>query len=202
VTQAILIIAAFLVFFGYSILFETLWNGQTPGKRTFNLRVIRDGGYAITFYAAATRNLVRIADFLPLAYTAGALSVFFHPHYKRFGDLVAGTVVVKERELGNVWQVGLRAPKGAAGQTPRLPDTVNDPVKVLTTDEIAVLRRFALRRWEMTADDAERVGYRLIVPLVGRLNLTFIPGVAPRYADLVTVLVADIDSKIGQDDLF
>jgi uncharacterized RDD family membrane protein YckC len=203
VVLALMIIGGFLLVFGYFIFFETLWNGQTPGKRAFHLRVIRDGGYPITFAAAATRNLVRIADFLPVSYAAGALSTFFHPQYKRLGDMAAGTVVVKERELGNVWQLGIRAPKSVGGQgTPKLPETVNDPVQVLDPQEIAVLRRFALRRWEMTADDAERVAYRLIVPMVGRLNLTFLPGVAPRYADLVTVMVADIDTKIGQDELF
>ena len=78
-------------------LFETIWNGQTPGKRAFGLRVVRDGGYPITFYASAIRNLIRIADFLPFGFAAGALTIFLQSEYKRLGDLVAGTIVIKER---------------------------------------------------------------------------------------------------------
>ena len=52
-----------------------------------------------------------------------------------------------------------------------------------------------MRRWQMLPDDSERLAYRLIVPLVGRLNLTFVPGAAPRYADLVSVLVAAADAR-------
>ena len=65
----------------------------------------------------------------------------------------------------------------------------------LTPDELSLLRRYALRRWEMTSDDSERLAYRLIVPLVSRLNLTFLPGVPPRYADLASVLVQAADAR-------
>ena len=39
-TLAILILVIFLIFASYFILFEWLWNGQTPGKRLLKLRVI------------------------------------------------------------------------------------------------------------------------------------------------------------------
>ncbi len=203
--QPLLILFGFAVLFGYSIFFETFWNGQTPGKRFFGLRVLRDGGFPVDFYSVATRNLMRIADFLPVAFAAGALAVFFHREYKRLGDMVAGTVVVKEREVGSVGLFpSLRAKTDgtAAAAAPRLPDGVRDPLEVLTRPEIDVLRRFSLRRWEMTPDDAERLAYRLIVPMVGRLNITFLPGVAPRYADLVTVLVSDLDARLSDVEYF
>ncbi len=190
------VIAVFLIWFGYFILFETIWNGQTPGKKAFGLRVVRDGGYPINVFSAAARNLIRIADFVPVAYGVGALAVFFHPQYKRLGDLAAGTLVVKERAAGSL---------GAGSYVPRattqnavsgmLPPTVRHPSDVLSADELALLRRFALRRWEMTPDDSERLAYRLVVPLVERLNLTFVPGAPPRYADLVSVLVAAADAR-------
>jgi uncharacterized RDD family membrane protein YckC len=68
--RAFVALYAFLVWFGYFILFESLWNGQTPGKRAFHLRVMRDGGYPVNFFAVAARNLTRIADFMPLFYLA------------------------------------------------------------------------------------------------------------------------------------
>lgn len=189
------IIAGFLLLVGYFILFETIWNGQTPGKRMFRLRVVRDGGYPINVFASATRNLIRIADFLPASYGIGALTVFFNPQYKRLGDMVAGTLVVKEKDANALAYMPTKRGRNTVAVPGRLPDDVKHPSEVLTPDEIALLRRFALRRWEMTPDDSERLAYRLVVPLIPRLGLTFVPGVAPRYADLVTVLAAATDAR-------
>src|ERR1700755_3443598 len=62
---AILIVAFFLIIAGYFIFFESFWHGQTPGKRLLKLRVIREDGRPITFWEAAARNLLRIADMMP-----------------------------------------------------------------------------------------------------------------------------------------
>ena len=64
--MAFALIAGFLVLWGYYIYFETVWNGQTPGKRQLGLRVIRDGGYPINIYAAIVRNLLRVMDGMAL----------------------------------------------------------------------------------------------------------------------------------------
>ena len=89
----VLALASFLAWNGYFILFEGLRRGQTPGKRMAGIRVVMDTGHAVTFGAAAVRNLLRVADFLPPPYLIGVLLVAFHPRAKRLGDIVAGTVV-------------------------------------------------------------------------------------------------------------
>src|SRR5688500_12590540 len=91
------ILLLFGLFWGYYIWFETRWSGQTPGKRLMRLRVIKDGGYPIDFRAAVIRNLMRYVDFLPWGYAIGITSIFFSRDYKRLGDFVAGTLVVRER---------------------------------------------------------------------------------------------------------
>src|SRR5437879_3560158 len=68
---------AFLIFFGYFTDFELLVSGRTPGKRVVGLRVVRDGGYTIDFYASLVRNLVRLVDMLPATYVVGIISIFF-----------------------------------------------------------------------------------------------------------------------------
>jgi uncharacterized RDD family membrane protein YckC len=90
-------VVAFLLEWGYGCFFETLWSGQTPGKRAFHLRVIKTEGYAIGFHEAVIRNLLRAADFAPLFYAAGFLTAISNPRLQRIGDLVAGTMVVRER---------------------------------------------------------------------------------------------------------
>lgn len=72
-----LIVAGFMIFFGYFIFFETIWSGQTPGKRWMKLRVIQEDGRPINFFAALTRNLIRFADMIiPPFYSVGIISVF------------------------------------------------------------------------------------------------------------------------------
>ncbi|MFN2456518.1 MAG: RDD family protein, partial [Pyrinomonadaceae bacterium] len=97
-TIAVLIIAVFLIFAGYFIFFEWLWNGQTPGKRLLKLRVIREDGRPITLWEALARILLRIFDAVPgfviPVYSIGLISIFSSRRDQRIGDMFAGTVVV------------------------------------------------------------------------------------------------------------
>jgi uncharacterized membrane protein SpoIIM required for sporulation/uncharacterized RDD family membrane protein YckC len=100
-------LALFLVIWGYFLLFEALNDGRTPGKRLMGIRVVMDTGHRLTFTAAAVRNLVRVADAQPLfTYLLGFGLVLLHPQNKRLGDIVAGTIVVRDRpgdlQLGSV----------------------------------------------------------------------------------------------------
>jgi uncharacterized RDD family membrane protein YckC len=85
----IYLVGLFLIEWGYGCLFEGLWNGQTPGKKAFRLRVMKVEGYAIGFHEAMLRNLLRAADILPVLLCNGRM--------QRIGDLVAGTIVVREK---------------------------------------------------------------------------------------------------------
>ena len=96
--MAIALLVGFLIFFGYFVIFETIWSGQTPGKRWMKLRVIQEDGRPITFFSALSRNLIRMADTIPPPfYSIGIISVFASARAKRLGDFVANTVVIKER---------------------------------------------------------------------------------------------------------
>ena len=96
---ALLVILVFLLMSGYFAIFEWLWHGQTPGKRWMKLRVIREDGRPISFFEAIVRNLLREFDIMPFPfYSVGLISVFATDRDQRVGDLVAGTVVVRERE--------------------------------------------------------------------------------------------------------
>jgi uncharacterized RDD family membrane protein YckC len=80
---------------GYFTLFETLWTGQTPGKRITGIRVIREGGLSLRFQDALLRNLLRMADLLPGLGLVGGVVALFSTANRRLGDLAAGTVVVR-----------------------------------------------------------------------------------------------------------
>lgn len=91
-----LLISMFLLEWGYSALCEAFWRGQTPGKRVCRLRVLKDAGYPIGFYDAVLRNLLRAADFLPFGYGVGLICMTATDRLQRLGDLVAGTIVVRD----------------------------------------------------------------------------------------------------------
>jgi len=101
VSQAAWILAIlgfFVIQFGYYIAFELFMDGQTPGKRLFNLRVIKENGYPLAVIDVLIRNLVRVIDFFPFAYGVGVITMFLNDRAKRLGDYAAGTLVVNVHE--------------------------------------------------------------------------------------------------------
>ncbi len=98
---ALFVLALFAVADGYFMLFEIVWNGQTPGKRMVGIRVIRENGYPMRPIDAVIRNLVRTVDWLPGAYGVGVLTMLLNKRAKRLGDFASGTIVVREGPRGS-----------------------------------------------------------------------------------------------------
>ena len=80
----------------YPVVFELGRTGATPGKKIVGLKVVMDNGLPVTPAASFTRNLFRVADFLPFAFGAAIVSMLLRTDSKRLGDIVAATVVVHE----------------------------------------------------------------------------------------------------------
>lgn len=93
---AFFLILLFALEWFYPVAFELTAAGATPGKRAFSLRVVMDNGLPVTPAASLTRNLLRVADFLPLAYGFAIVSMLVRRDAKRLGDLAAATLVVHE----------------------------------------------------------------------------------------------------------
>jgi uncharacterized membrane protein SpoIIM required for sporulation/uncharacterized RDD family membrane protein YckC len=143
---ALLVIMQFAILWGYYLLFEGLRDGQTPGKRVFRLRAVRDGGYSVGFAASAVRNLMRIVDLQPaFTYLVGIASVAFSRSGKRLGDIVAGTIVVRE---SLVRQPAVTRP--SRRETPVSAKAV-EPTR-LSDLEFRLLERWAARRNEIDPD--------------------------------------------------
>jgi uncharacterized RDD family membrane protein YckC len=96
---AVVIIAGFLLFYGYFAGFEAFWHGQTPGKRLVGLRVLSVTGRPARIDEAILRNLLRVIDQLPGVYAIGIVTMLISSRNQRLGDLAAGTVVVHEKAL-------------------------------------------------------------------------------------------------------
>jgi uncharacterized RDD family membrane protein YckC len=92
-------VVIFLFLFGYHIYCEYAREGATPGKKRTGLQVISDDGLPIDLWQAVARNLMRTVDFLSPIYLIGLATALGNPGYRRPGDLVAGTIVVRKRVL-------------------------------------------------------------------------------------------------------
>src|ERR1043166_5799978 len=174
--KAILIIILFLVFSGYFAFFEWIWNGQTPGKRWLKLRVIREDGRPVTFWEAAVRNLLRTLDMMPAPfYSIGLISVFISLSDQRVGDMVAGTVVVREREAeAPPFAEGFASPVSdpALRRSFKPVDFVAD-IDVLTEAEIQVVETFLRRRWDLADMARQWMAWRVSIPLLYKLGPTY-----------------------------
>jgi len=161
--MAILVLAQFALLWGYYVLFEGLMDGQTPGKRIHRIRVVREGGYSVTFGASAVRNLIRVLDMQPLfLYLVGMISVLATRRGRRLGDIVAGTIVVREDARRTAPALGT-APAAGTTQATALQTQLSE-------DEYVVLGRFverwgsleALKRAALAQQLASRFGAALL----------------------------------------
>jgi uncharacterized RDD family membrane protein YckC len=174
--QAILIVIVFLIFSSYFAFFEWIWNGQTPGKRLLKLRVIREDGRPVTFWEAAVRNLLRTFDMmLAPFYSIGLISVFLSLSDQRVGDMVAGTVVIREREaeapaFANVFASSVSDP---ALRRAFQPVDFKASLTPLTETEIQVVETFLRRRWDLVDMARQWMAWRVSLPLLYKLRPTY-----------------------------
>ncbi len=85
------------VFF-YSLVFEVLMNGQTPGKYFNNTRVVKLDGSKPTFGSYLIRWMLRIVDFSLAGGSVAVLTILLNGKGQRLGDLAAGTTVISEKK--------------------------------------------------------------------------------------------------------
>ena len=93
---AMFVVWFFLLWF-YGGLFEAFWNGQTPGKRLMQIRVLSVDGQPINGLQAMLRNILRAIDMQPIFfYQLGLITASMNDRFQRLGDLACGTMVVVE----------------------------------------------------------------------------------------------------------
>jgi len=136
--KGLMTILAFVISWGYPILFEVLCQGQTPGKKLMGLCVVHDDGTPIGWPSSITRNLLRSADMLPFGYTFGLVSCLLQKQFKRLGDLAAGTLVVYQTPKAK------KRPELPAATPLRLPF-------VLALDEQRAVLDFAERNEQLSS---------------------------------------------------
>ena len=154
--QGIGLILMFALWILYPIVFEAMWHGATPGKRLCNLAVVNADGTPIGWPASFLRNVLRLADMLPIGYAVGLASMLLDSQFRRLGDLAAGTVVIHRDHVT------------AAAKTAAPADPFPSPVMLTPLEQRAVLD-FAERRRTWSAERAAELA-EIAAPLVSGLR--------------------------------
>lgn len=132
-----------IIMIGYFILFEYLWSGSTPGKRTQHIRVVRKDGRPVSLVDSAVRNILRFVDLLGEVYPLGLAVMFIDSKKRRLGDLAAGTYVVFDRQP--------RKPdvKRVENNGASVDRELRDAVAGMSHDDYRLVSRFLSRRNSM-----------------------------------------------------
>lgn len=90
----ITLLVGFFAYWAYPVLCEVYAGGRTLGKYALGLQVLRADGLPVRWRESVLRNLLLVADFLPMLYASGLICMLCDRHFRRLGDIVAGTQVV------------------------------------------------------------------------------------------------------------
>ena len=186
-STGIILFSTLILPVGYFVLLEGLWNGQTVGKKMFNLRVRMADGLPVSFAAALVRNFMRPADLVPGFYFVGLLAVFSNPRAQRIGDLVAGTIVCQDRRPEPQFaitphSVGMHPLEMHVGS-----------LQGMTSSEYYTLRKFADRFPELSPDVQEKLVQQVYTPIAERRHIPSYPNVHEIYLAEAAVM------KYGRD---
>src|SRR6266511_106497 len=165
-----LVIAMFLVlipgwWFGYFTAFETLWRGRTLGTAALGLRVVTREGAPVRFRHAAIRTLLGTVDFGLGSGFFAVVFVLFSRDNQRLGDLVAGTLVLRERSAATqLAPMSFDPPPGLESYTATL------DVTGMATEEYQAVRSFLLRAQQLAPASRASLAVQLATSLAARLR--------------------------------
>jgi uncharacterized RDD family membrane protein YckC len=165
---AIATLISYFTYTGYFVVFETLWYGQTPGKRLAKIRVIRDDGTPLTIFQATLRSLFRPVDDLMFL---GAFLIVFIRQEKRLGDFAAGTIVIEVASTSATNKINIS--QQAQLEYEKLLYKVN--LSLLTPDNFSSIKEYLLRRKIMHIPAKRQLTRKLANQLLDILRLNEIP---------------------------
>ncbi|RXR32122.1 RDD family protein [Flavobacterium piscinae] len=86
----------------YSLIFESILEGQTIGKRLLQMKVVKIDGYQASFGDYLMRWLFRIIDVNLSSGVIGLIAMITSSKTQRLGDMTAGTAVISLKNDINI----------------------------------------------------------------------------------------------------
>lgn len=171
------VVGLFLVFgfiFAYPALFETFMHGKTPGKSAMGLQVVTEEGGPILFRHAAIRSALGIVELFLSGGVVALLTVFFTKRDQRIGDILAGTLVLRQRSGSPIPMAIAFVPVQG---TEDYISTID--VSILTADEYQTIRSFLLRAESLRGEARDTLAVQLGNQMAARLRLAPPPWMTP-----------------------
>ena len=142
----------------YHFLCETMWGGQTIGKRALKIRVVKLDGTEASFTDHFVRAIFLMIDVYCLI---GALVSLVSPRSQRIGDVVANTAVVRMRGRDQFRLSDIESIKTRENYVPQFPQ-----VTQLNEQDIIVVKH-CINRYDQQRTQAH---YDAIVHLSNKLT--------------------------------
>jgi uncharacterized RDD family membrane protein YckC len=158
----------FFIYVGYFVFFETVWSGQTPGKRYVKIRVIRDDGRPVRLQQSTLRALLRPFDDL---FFIGVFFIVFNQQEKRLGDLVGGTLVIQEQQP--MKSAALKVSTSAQSLANIL--LIDADISRLLPEDFAVIREYLQRREAMIPNARNELSKQLATQVKQIIGLEKLP---------------------------
>jgi uncharacterized RDD family membrane protein YckC len=165
---AIQLLIIFATYVGYFVFFETVWQGQTPGKRFVKIRVIQDNGRPIQLQQATLRALLRPIDDLLFI---GVFFIVFGKREKRLGDWVAGTIVIQEEK--SIAAANFILSEEAQTLANKL--QIEADISRLLPEDFAVIREYLQRRGQMLSQARIELSRKLAYQIKDIILLEEVP---------------------------
>ncbi len=176
----ILAIAFFLL---YSLLFELMNNGKSLGKMILGLKVIKIEGTQPVAGDYLARWAFRSIELYLTAGLFAAIMVSLSDRNQRLGDLVANTVVVKERPSFSMSLMTLLNKKTLNDYEPKYPSVVH------MSEEDVLFIKEVLERYRRYSNEAHREALKILSDKMKvKLEITNTVG---RYDEFLLTLIKD-----------
>jgi uncharacterized RDD family membrane protein YckC len=164
-----MIMLIMIIYFGYHPFLEFFLAGKTPGKFAAGIRIIKRDGSRMSILDSLIRNILRIVDMLPAAYCTGILVVFFERHNRRFGDIVADTIVVRDRPKFRAFEDFINQ---QSALTPINRAITIQGIDRLSTSEIAIIKNFYSKMKSMKEAEKIRLSSKIEQKILKKLKFS------------------------------
>lgn len=157
---------------------QTVTGGKSLGHWALGLRTVRDDAGPVGFRHALTRSLIGVVELFVFAGIPAFVAALATKRTKRFGDLLAGTYVIRDRQKLD--------PAVPEPVPPGLADWAAAADLATLPDDLALtIRRYVLRRTELAATGGPMLARRLLRQAAPYVS----PAPPPAPDDLVLVAI-------------
>lgn len=176
VAVVIALVGVFVVLVVWPTAWEVATKGRSLGKLALGLRVVTVDGAPIRVRHALVRGLVGLVEIV-LTFGVLAVVVALGSHrFRRLGDHLAGTVVIRERGAGAT----AAHPRRFVPHPGWEPWAARLDVTRLTPDDYRLVRSFLLRAATLPPAARQRLGHQILDRVLPRAGID--PGAGPALA--------------------